>query len=190
MTKSSIKSKSGFTIIEVVLVLAIAGLIFLMVFLALPALQRSQRDTQRSRDVDRLQTALHNYQTNNRGALPTATSASLEVAGHDKPAASVPALGSWGYFYDKYLLVGDAGQTDVFADPDGTPYTLEVKSCKDSSATCKEQRNNKTFDSQNHKILILSNAVCQGEVATHSSGARKVAMLYKKEGGGVICVNN
>ena len=47
MTKSNTKSKKGFTIIEVVLVLAIAGLIFLMVFVALPALQRSQRDTQR-----------------------------------------------------------------------------------------------------------------------------------------------
>ena len=34
----------GLTIIEVVLVLAIAGLIFLMVFIALPALQRNQRD--------------------------------------------------------------------------------------------------------------------------------------------------
>ena len=39
--------RGGFTIIEVVLVLAIAGLIFLMVFIALPTLQRSQRDTQR-----------------------------------------------------------------------------------------------------------------------------------------------
>ncbi len=42
---------SGFTIIEVALVLAIAGLIFLVVFLALPALQRSQRDTARRQDV-------------------------------------------------------------------------------------------------------------------------------------------
>lgn len=41
--------KNGFTIIEVVLVLAVAGLIFLMIFLALPALQRSQRDTQRKK---------------------------------------------------------------------------------------------------------------------------------------------
>ena len=38
-------NKKGFTIIEVVLVLAIAGLIFLMVFVALPALQRGQRDS-------------------------------------------------------------------------------------------------------------------------------------------------
>lgn len=51
MTKPN--KTQGFTIIEVVLVLAIAGLIFLMVFIALPALQRSQRDTQRRDDVAR-----------------------------------------------------------------------------------------------------------------------------------------
>ena len=34
------RRKNGFTIIEVVLVLAIGGLIFLMVFIALPALQQ------------------------------------------------------------------------------------------------------------------------------------------------------
>ena len=57
----------GFTIIEVVLVLAIAGLIFLMVFLALPALQRAQRDTQRKQDVAMVVTALHNWKANNQG---------------------------------------------------------------------------------------------------------------------------
>lgn len=62
--------EKGFTIIEVVLVLAIAGLIFLMVFIALPALQRSQRDTQRRDDVSRFVSQLTSYSTNNRGALP------------------------------------------------------------------------------------------------------------------------
>ena len=57
----------GFTIIEVVLVLAIAGLIFLMVSLALPALQRSQRDTQRKQDVAMVVTTLHNWKANNKG---------------------------------------------------------------------------------------------------------------------------
>ena len=47
MNRNNIRRKNkynlnpGFTIIEVVLVLAIAGLIFLMVFIALPAIQRS-----------------------------------------------------------------------------------------------------------------------------------------------------
>ena len=63
-------TKKGFTIIEVVLVLAIAGLIFLMVFLALPALQRSQRDTQRKNDASRLRAAVTDYSSNNRGHLP------------------------------------------------------------------------------------------------------------------------
>lgn len=64
------EAKKGFTIIEVVLVLAIAGLIFLMVFLALPALQRSQRDTQRKNDLSRLQAAINDYKSANRGKLP------------------------------------------------------------------------------------------------------------------------
>lgn len=63
-------NQKGFTIIEVVLVLAIAGLIFLMVFIALPALQRSQRDTQRREDVSRFVSQLTSYATNNRGAIP------------------------------------------------------------------------------------------------------------------------
>lgn len=64
------KQKTGFTIIEVVLVLAIAGLIFLMVFVALPALQRSQRDTQRRQDYADLASAISSYMTNNNGNLP------------------------------------------------------------------------------------------------------------------------
>ena len=61
------KLYKGFTIIEVVLVLAIAGLIFLMVFLALPALQRSQRDTQRKNDMARLKAAYRSIERIIRG---------------------------------------------------------------------------------------------------------------------------
>jgi prepilin-type N-terminal cleavage/methylation domain-containing protein len=65
--------QKGFTIIEVVLVLAIAGLIFLMVFIALPALQRNQRDTARKNDVSTIASAVTSYSSNNRGAFPTAS---------------------------------------------------------------------------------------------------------------------
>lgn len=68
-TKNSMK---GFTIIEVVLVLAIAGLIFLMVFIALPALQRNQRDQARKNDVSVVAAAVTSYSSNNRGAFPDA----------------------------------------------------------------------------------------------------------------------
>ena len=65
--KNQNSTKKGFTIIEVVLVLAVAGLIFLMIFLALPALQRSQRDTERKQDIAMLVTALQNWKAANRG---------------------------------------------------------------------------------------------------------------------------
>jgi len=66
------RKDKGFTIIEVVLVLAIAGLIFLMVFIALPALQRNQRDQERKTQVGAVATAITTYQSNNRGQSPSA----------------------------------------------------------------------------------------------------------------------
>lgn len=65
------QDKKGFTIIEVVLVLAIAGLIFLMIFIAWPALQRSQRDTGRKNDANVVASAIGNYRSDHRGTNPT-----------------------------------------------------------------------------------------------------------------------
>ena len=62
--------QEGFTIIEMMLVLAIAALIFLMVFVALPALQRGQRDTARKNDVQNIAAAVTQYTSNNRGKFP------------------------------------------------------------------------------------------------------------------------
>lgn len=70
------KIREAFTIIEVVLVLAIAGLIFLMVFIALPALQRSQRNTAYRNNVAIAASLARDYAANNRGRLPTYTGAS------------------------------------------------------------------------------------------------------------------
>ena len=69
MSKQELKQK-GFTIIEVVLVLAIAALIFLMVFIALPALQRNQRDGARKEVVGKVTSAITTYQSNKRGIQP------------------------------------------------------------------------------------------------------------------------
>lgn len=69
MSRQQLKEK-GFTIIEVVLVLAIAALIFLMVFIALPALQRNQRDTARKTVLGKVSASVTTYQSNNRGIQP------------------------------------------------------------------------------------------------------------------------
>lgn len=61
------KKQSAFTIIEVVLVLAIAGLIFIIAFLALSAAQRAARDNQRKQDLAGLVGAVQHWRTNNMG---------------------------------------------------------------------------------------------------------------------------
>jgi prepilin-type N-terminal cleavage/methylation domain-containing protein len=70
--------KKGFTIIEVVLVLAIAALIFLMVFVALPALQRGQRDTARKQDVGKVVSAINAFKSNNRGSIEELDNTALQ----------------------------------------------------------------------------------------------------------------
>jgi prepilin-type N-terminal cleavage/methylation domain-containing protein len=67
-----LKKERGFTLIEIVLVLAIAGLILLMVFLAVSGAQKSRRDTQRKEDISRIVTQLESYASNDGGAYPTA----------------------------------------------------------------------------------------------------------------------
>src|SRR5665213_459777 len=70
-------SNKGFTIIEVMIVLAIAGLILLIVFLAVPALQRSSRNTQRKTDVGRVGSAATTIVSNNNGAMASLTRAAV-----------------------------------------------------------------------------------------------------------------
>lgn len=65
------RNDDGFTIIEVLIVLAIAGLILLVVFMAVPALQRNSRNTQRKNDVSSILGAVQEYTNNNGGVLPT-----------------------------------------------------------------------------------------------------------------------
>lgn len=73
MIKKSNEKSDGFTIIEVLIVLAIAGLILLVVFLAVPSLQRNSRNSRRRSDVANILGALSEYVSNNNGSLPTAS---------------------------------------------------------------------------------------------------------------------
>lgn len=72
---SNIKNRNdgGFTIIEVLIVLAIAGLIMLIVFLAVPALQRNSRNTQRKNDISAILSSVSEWSNNNQGTLPAAS---------------------------------------------------------------------------------------------------------------------
>lgn len=75
------RKESGFTIIEVLIVLAIAGLIMLVVFLAVPALQRNSRNTQYRNEASRLLDAYGEVSANNGGSVLAASSSG--TAGSD-----------------------------------------------------------------------------------------------------------
>lgn len=203
MTKQ-VNTKKGFTIIEVVLVLAIAGLIFLMVFIALPALQRSQRDTQRGNDISRLITALNQYQANNRGAIPSVGDKVDGYLNVDKSKVTANNSNAWGYFYHNYLVVSSSGESGDFADPNGHPYGLQIHACSGSSngdQCAKDASLNISFDNQlvgstnsatgnQMRIHVFTNATCDGERPVYNTNQRKVAVFYKREGGGTICQTN
>ena len=176
--KMTTKNKKGFTIIEVVLVLAIAGLIFLMVFIALPALQRSQRNTQREDDISRFLTAISDYQTNNSGKTPFQT-------------------GDTGGFTKRYIddrcevstSDGSLKNCDAqFTDPDGTQYAWNDKGTLSTSKTT----DSITSGDVDHQIYYFQAAGCaatEGNVEYYP-GERNVALLYIEEGGAVICNDN
>ena len=182
------QARAGFTIIEVVLVLAIAGLIFLMVFVALPALQRSQRDTARRNDMSRVATALTQYQTNNNGALPgagvcTVTGNAVGAAGYIKPNDDDTYKGkSACVFIAQYMNSTNSG-TNEFVDPDGTYYGVTIESGPTGTGT-------KTIASLDHNVYIELKAKCDGESAVPSNNDRDYAILYKLEGAGTYCADN
>ena len=174
----NIKSKKGFTIIEVVLVLAIAGLIFLMVFIALPAMQRSQRDTQRRNDYSLLSTAMTNYMTSNNGKLPTALTST-----------------------DSSTYINDSGQ-----DPNGFVYELMLKSCgstnkgssssnctaADGSAIDFKDDNNVAMKTANSdiatRVYVVKNAGCDSGHVVYKASSRAFAIYGQLEtGNGTYC---
>ena len=163
---NSSSQKPAFTIIEVVLVLAIAGLIFLMVFIALPALQRNQRDTQHKNDMARLKTAMDSYKSNNRGNLPWGTD----------------RYGVWSQsdnFGINYLKA-DQGE---FGDPSSGRYAFGVNYYSIAGGSIYN-----TFESQQSHISISIGFVCDGETVANA-GLSNYAIRYRLEGGGVCCID-
>src|SRR5258708_33888221 len=61
---------AGYTIVELMFVLAIAGIILLLVFEAIPALQRSSRNNQRKQDISTILHAVSQYELANSGNYP------------------------------------------------------------------------------------------------------------------------
>ena len=181
--KNNIKDKRGFTIIEVVLVLAIAGLIFLMVFIALPALQRSQRNTQRRDDYSMLVTAVNSYMASNNGKLGN-------LIKSNQPTRLKNSR--W---------VNSTGE-----DPNGNPYEVTAttyqlwntaggKTPSDSIVedSSNSTRSDGTTSTSGSQVFVVIKANCSGVDANGDpqpaadTAARAFAVYGYLEGGSVFC---
>ena len=215
MAKQNTNSKQGFTIIEVVLVLAIAGLIFLMVFVALPALQRSQRDTARRNDMSRVDTSLIQYQTNNQntgnGDLPNGPSYWPACKDSSFTTGCATQDGTGGpqnpdvarSFVQRYMNSGTDSAVNDFKDPDGTYYGLYISEniggktlaqahiTSANAASMRKDSNGFTINSDYnaHIIFIVPGGKCSGEYVKPDT-PRHFAVLYRLEGAGIYCIDD
>ncbi len=82
-----LKKEKGFTLIEIVLVLAIAGLLLVIVFLAVSGAQKSRRDTQRKNDLSRIAAQVESYASNSSGLYPASSGAFAAQVGPGAPYA-------------------------------------------------------------------------------------------------------
>lgn len=89
---SKLKNQKGFTLIEVVIVLAIAALIILVVLQAVAAAQQAQRDTARKQEGGRVAAILEQIASNKDGVYPTVANVDADITSYD------PALGG------KYII--------------------------------------------------------------------------------------
>lgn len=148
------RKESGFTIVEVMIVLAIAGLVILIVFLAVPALQRNSRNAQRTNDIASIGGALAEYSSNTNGALPA-----TNVVFH----ASVKPNVKLG-FYDS------TNTTSVEFIPQATPTAAAGPAAAD-------------VDTVDIVTNAKCNATGTGS-ATAGASRRSVIALYRVETGG------
>jgi len=95
-----IKKDKGFTLIEIVLVLAIAGLLLVIVFLAVSGAQKSRRDTQRKSVLGQVAGQVEQYASGNGGTYPaTAAAFDTELTGTYKLANAKDPLSGTDYTY-------------------------------------------------------------------------------------------
>lgn len=163
------RNQKGFTLIEVVLVLAIGGLIFLLAFLAFQQVSRNRRDTQRRADASRVVAELQNFYGDVNANPRELNNGTTLWSG----AASTPE--DLGVFVNKYL----GGNS--FKDPGGRLYIWYAQDTFDATAAPVE-----VLGTQAWPISYRANAKCNtsGGITTGETGI--VAVRIKLETG-IVC---
>jgi len=158
------QTQKGFTIIEVLIVLAIAGFIILVVFLAVPALQRSERNIERKHDVGTLLAALSEYKNNNAFALP----ALIRYAGAPNAIYLENASGTGN------ISTFDFVYYHGFPSSAGSPSEITIATYTPAM--------DGTNISGTEQLNVVTGAICTADgTAMTAGGGQNVAILYTLE---------
>jgi len=154
MKSKNINHSKGFTIIETLIVLAIAATIFLVVFLAVTALDRSSRNTARKDDAAAILAGVGDFAANNNGSLPTAfgvtTAPTYALSG---AGGTVPSDVKLAHYNTATILTAATGTVIGI----GT-YTSDI-------------------------LVIDENATCSSSSAAGSGSTGSYAIIYTIESG-------
>ncbi|MCL2038065.1 type II secretion system GspH family protein [Candidatus Saccharibacteria bacterium] len=165
------RKNSGFTIIEVALVLAIAGLIFLVVFLAVPALQRNQRDDARKRDVSAVVEGVTNYTSNNNAIPGTGQVYSIDTAFTTTNKLATYIKNMSGNI--DYVVVTDTLPTALNGPVSGRTDATTAANATDAIPSI-------------NKIVVFTKAKCGASPSAlpEEGSSRQAAAIVMVEGGG------
>jgi len=210
------KHSKAFSIIEVVLVLAISGLIFTAVFVVVPALRRSVRNNKRRADVARFMEAVNEYYDSNR-KLPfytTAETGNNHAMDTDFVTKYIDPnckglkrdIAVYGFTDRNFITYNSC--SDEFNDPSGQPYIFfyldplkgrEGRTDKTIGGTIGKQWydgiiNSTATEGWERAVHILTHTKCD-EPADDGSlviteSPTDVSMLLLMEGGAIYCLDN
>ena len=119
---NQLREKDGFTIIEVIIVLVIAAIIMLAVFLVVPQLQRTQRNSKAQTVGRNTLAAAEQYAANNGGTYPTIGTDLSNISGVQKNGSNAT------YTYSILTTAPLAADLDL-----AKIYLIAAGTCTDNS---------------------------------------------------------
>lgn len=178
LSKIKKSNSEGFTIIEVMIVLAVAALILLIVLLAVPALQRTSRNTALKNDASSVSAAISTSISDNNGTIPSS------VTNFTNPgwSTSVSVVNSGAT-----EKISVQGSTDVANITESTPCTLATSGASCAVGTSAFTASGGTGTASGltvgaQQVLVVFGAACWGSTTTAT--ANTVATVFGIETSG------
>lgn len=166
------RAQRGFTIIETLIVLAVAGFILLLIFEAIPTLQRNSRNNQRRQDVQTILADVSHYELNDSGKFP-------DDCGDTSQAACTQAGGSTP---NDYFLRFTATKLSIYATNGYSGHDIILKTLS-SDQTSPDYHASEGPVTDPNKVYIYNYQHCDtaGKSTVQGAGYSDVVALYAVE---------